>query len=381
MKKTKRRRDRLLLRKIASRRLKSSKETVLLAVGMLFSLMLVSFFLFFTMTVKAGTSALAGGLPHSSFVKAVSNGMETAAALLSVATVLSVRTWAGLSRDASAQTVAVLHSMGATSAQQRYLLLTELSMQYLPAMLVGITVGAVGGIGLSLALIGTGVIGGEPFAWVLAYILLWLAILLVSGGLLVLCYTLPHLRLRRRTPSATESLRRKGQSVSAETHSYRQSKTYQKQSLLKRLAGKSVDFYKARYTSLALSLSVSGFYPVLALLLIYHLMGASVLMDTNPFDGVDTTEAVAGSVAGLMAVIAVGFLLLTAQGVWGGILLIRAQLAQRRQTGRVYLSMGMTEEDFRRVMRLELGSLLLRSLLYLFLLILIANFFFLRNLT
>ena len=178
------------------------------------------------------------------------------------------------------------------------------------------------------------------------------------------------------TPSAIERLRRRGRSVSTEVHSYRQSKTYRHQSLLKRLATKSVDFYKARYGSLALSLAVSAFYPLLAILLMYHLMNASVMMDTNPFDLADTADAVAASVTGLLAIIAAGFLLLTAQGVWGGVLLIRTQLEQRKPAGRAYLSMGMTERDFRRVMLLEMRSMLLRSALYLLLFLLIANFCF-----
>ena len=364
-----------LLRRIAIRRLKKSRETVLLALGMLFSVTLVSFFLFFTVTVKGESSALAQGLPHITFVRLVAEGMSVAATLLSLATLLTMRTWARLSMEASAGTVAVLHSMGATASQQRYLLLTELSMQYLPALLTGTTLGAVGGLWMSCSLLdgAVDVIAKSP-----AYALLWLAILLVSGGLLVLCYTVPHIRIKGLTPSAAESLRRRGRSVSTEAHGYRQSKTYRRQSLLKRLATKSVDFYKARYGSLALSLAVSVFYPLLAVLLMYHLLGASVMLDTNPFDPSDTADAVAASVMGLLTMIAVGFLLLTVQGVWGGVLLIRTQLEQRKLAGRAYLSMGMTERDLRRVMRLELRSLLLRSSLYLFLFILIANFCFLR---
>lgn len=364
-----------LLRRIAVRRLKKSRETVLLALGMLFSVLLVSFFLFFTVTVKGESDALAQGLPHIKFVRSVADGMSVAAALLSVATLMTMRTWAKLSMEASAGTVAVLNSMGATAAQRRYLLLTELSMQYLPSLLVGTTLGGACGLWMGDSLLGGSV---DVTANAPAYALLWLAILLVSGGLLVLCYTIPHVRIKGLTPSATESLRRRGRSVSTEVHGYRQSKTYRRQSLLKRLATKSVDFYKARYGSLAVSLAVSVFYPLLAVLLMYHLMGASVILDNNPFDFADTADAVAASVTGLLTVIAVGFLLLTAQGVWGGILLIRAQLEQRKLAGRAYLSMGMTERDFRRVMLLEMRVLLLRSFLYLFLFTLIANFCFLR---
>lgn len=365
--------DRSLLRRIAVRRLKKSRETVLLALGMLFSVLLVSFFLFFTVTVKGESNILAQGLPHVKFVRSVADGMSLAATLLSIATLMTMRTWAKLSTEASAGTMAVLHSMGATASQRRYLLLTELSMQYLPSLLIGTTVGAVGGLWMSGSLLDGAV---DITANAAGYVLLWLTILLVSGGLLVLCYTLPHIRIKGLTPSAIERLRRRGRSVSTEVHSYRQSKTYRHQSLLKRLATKSVDFYKARYGSLALSLAVSAFYPLLAILLMYHLMNASVMMDTNPFDLADTADAVAASVTGLLAIIAAGFLLLTAQGVWGGVLLIRTQLEQRKPAGRAYLSMGMTERDFRRVMLLEMRSMLLRSALYLLLFLLIANFCF-----
>lgn len=380
MSRTTARRDKALLRRIAVRRLKKSRETLLLALGMLFSCLLVAFFLFFTLTVREGTSALIAGLPHVAFVRGAADGMKMAALLLTLATALSIRTWAGLSTDASAQTMAVLHSMGATAAQRRYLLWAELSMQYLPALFVGTTAGAFGGILTANALIGRP--AEDLVALGAVYALLWVAVLLGGLGILALCYTLPHIRIKGLTPSITESLRRRGRAVSTEEHSYRQSKTYRQQSLLNRLAKKSVDFYQTRYKSLALSLSVSVFYPLLAVLLLYHLLGASVVLDTNPFDGVDTLDAVTGSVMSLLAVIGLGFLLLTAQGIWGGSLLIRTQLEQRRQTGRAYLAMGMTERDFRRVTVLELRSLLLRSLLYLLLFALIANFCFLRiNLT
>ena len=361
------------LRRIAVRRLKKSRETVLLALGMLFSVLLVSFFLFFTDTVKGESNVLAQGLPHIEFVRSVADGMSLAATLLSIATLMTMRTWAKLSTEASAGTMAVLNSMGATASQRRYLLLTELSMQYLPSLLVGTTLGAVGGLWMSVSLLGEAV---DTTANITGYVLLWLTILLVSGGLLVLCYTLPNIRIKGLTPSATESLRRRGRVVSTEAHGYRKSKTYQRKSLLKRLATKSVDFYKARYGSMALSLAVSAFYPLLAILLMYHLMDASVMMDTNPFDFADTADAVAASVVGLLTIIAAGFLLLTAQGVWGGVLLVRTQLEQRRSAGRAYLSMGMTERDIRRVMLLELRSLFLRSGLYLLLFLLIANFSF-----
>ncbi len=362
-----------LLTRIAIRRLKRSRETVPLALGMLFSVLLISFFLFFALTVSEGRAALVEGLPHTTFVRSMADGMRMAATILSVATLLTMRTWARLSVEASAPTVSILHSLGAKSTQRWYLLGKELSMQYLPSLLTGMTLGAVSGILIGRTWTGSGTVGADT---VLTYVFLWLAILAVSGILLVLCYAIPHIRIKRVTLSATESLRRRGQSVSTESHSYRHSNTYKRQSLLKRLATKSVDFYKARYKSLAVSLAVSVFYPLLALLLIYHLMGASVILDTNPFDTADTTGAVASSVMGLLSVIVMGFLLLTAQGVWSGILLIRTQLEQRRLAGRAYLPMGMTERDFRRVMGLEIRSLLLRCSLYLCLFILIANFCF-----
>lgn len=367
------RKTKSLLRRMAVRRLKNSKETVLLACGMLFSVLLISFFLFFTVTVKGAEMALVQGLPHGTFVRKVADGMHVAAILLSAATLLTMRTWAGLSAEAFAGTTAVLQSIGATASQQRYWLFTLLGIQYFPALLAGVSLGSVCGIGMSRALLGGDVSIAQR---VPVYLLLWAAILLVSGGLLVLCYMLPRVQIRKLTPSTAERLRRRGRSVSAEAHGYRNSKTYKQKSLLKRLASKSVDFYKARYGSLAISLAVSVFYPLLAGLLMYHLLGASVVLDTNQFDGVDTASVVMDSVRSLLAVIALGFLLLTVQGLWSGGLLIRTQLEQRKKTGRAYLSMGMTEGDFRRVMLLELKSLLLKGSLYLLFMFLTANFSF-----
>lgn len=364
-----------ILRLIALRRLKASRETVPLAFGMLFSLLLLSFFGFFTVTVQGELAALANDLPHVAFVCRVADCMRVAAGLLAVATFLTVRTWAKLSSEASGKTAAILNSLGATSAQRRYVRRVELTAQYGAALLVGTTAGAVGGIAIAQNFLENTVDVREKLP---IYVILWITVLTASVGVTALCYTLPQISLRRFAPTATERLRRGGQAVSAEAHGYRSSQTFKRQSLLKRLAAKSVDFYKIRYQSLASSLAVSVFYPLLAGLLIFHLLGATVVADTNPYDGIDTAAAVADSIRGLLGMIAVGFLLLTAQGVWSAILLIRAQIAHRKQVGRAYLAMGMTEREFRRVMLLELRVVLLRGSVCLLLLFLIANFLFLR---
>ena len=364
-----------ILRLIALRRLKASRETVPLALGMLFSLLLLSFFGFFTVTVQGELAALANGLPHVAFVRRVADYMRVAAGLLAVATFLTVRTWAKLSSEASGKTAAILNSLGTTSAQRRYVRRVELIVQYGAALLVGTTAGAVGGIAVAQNFLENTVDVREKLP---IYVILWITVLTASAGVTVLCYTLPQISLRRFAPTATERLRRGGQAVSAEAHGYRSSQTFKRQSLLKRLAAKSVDFYKIRYQSLATSLAVSVFYPLLAGLLIFHLLGETVVADTNPYDGIATAAAVADSIRGLLGMIAVGFLLLTAQGVWSAILLIRAQIAHRKQVGRAYLAMGMTEREFRRVMLLELRVVLLRGSICLLLLFLIANFLFLR---
>ena len=364
-----------ILRLIALRRLKASRETVPLALGMLFSLLLLSFFGFFTVTVQGELAALANGLPHVAFVRRVADYLRVAAGLLAVATFLTVRTWAKLSSEASGKTAAILNSLGATSAQRRYVRRVELTAQYGAALLVGTTAGAVGGIAVAQNFLENTVDVREKLP---IYVILWITVLTASAGVTALCYTLPQISLRRFAPTATERLRRGGQAVSAEAHGYRSSQTFKRQSLLKRLAAKSVDFYKIRYQSLATSLAVSVFYPLLAGLLIFHLLGETVVADTNPYDGIDTAAAVADSIRGLLGMIAVGFLLLTAQGVWSAILLIRAQIAHRKQVGRAYLAMGMTEREFRRVMLLELRVVLLRGSICLLLLFLIANFLFLR---
>lgn len=363
---------RSLLTQMAVRRIKKSRETVFLMIGMLLSLFMISFFLFFTVTVREGSAGLTEGLPHGEFVNAVVTGLTVAVVLLSVATLLTVRTWAGLSEEASAHNMAVLLSVGATSAQRRRLMGRELSMLYLPPLFIGTTAGAAIGVASGIHFAGVH-LGGEDF---LPYALLWSAVLIVGIGLVWLCYTLPRLRIKRVTPSVAESLKRRGKAVSTETHGYRQSKTFREQTLLRRLASKSVDFYKTRYNRLSLSLAVSVFYPILAALLFYHLIGISVTLDKNPFDASGTTQAVTASVMRLFAMIGVGFLLLTVQGVWGAILLIRTQFEHRKTAGRAYVSMGMTERDFRRVMSLELRSLCVRSAVYLLFFVLISNFGF-----
>ncbi len=361
-----------LLRRIAVRRIKKSRETIFLMIGMLLSMLMISFFLFFTVTVMERSTGLSTGLPHRDFINTVTTGLTVAVVLLSVTALLTACTWAGLSEESSAQNMVILHSVGATNAQRRWLMGKELSMLYFPPLLLGTTVGGVLGAMSGIDFVGTAVGVVEP----LPYALLWVAVLIVSGSMIWLCYTIPKLRIKRVTPSVAESLKRKGRAVFVETHGYRQSKTFREQTMLKRLASKSVDFYKARYNRLSISLAISVFYPILAILLFYRLIELPVTVDNNPFDMVGTSQAVMDSVNRLLTMIGMGFLFLTVQGVWGAILLIRTQFEHRKMAGRAYLSMGMTERDFRRIMRLEIRSLCIRSTVYLLFLVLIANFSF-----
>ena len=362
-----------LLRRMATRRLKQSRETVPLALGMFFSILIMTFFLFFTVTVKEEVTALASGLPHVAFLRRVADGMSMAAGLLALATLLNLRVWAKLGNEASAGTVAVLNSLGAKPSQRWYVLWVELLYQYGVSLLAGVTAGSIGGIAVAYSFLGKAADVAEKIP---TYTILWSVILALSCGMVMLCYAAPQMTPKRRSPTAVEGLRRKGREVSAQPHGYRASNTFKRQSVLKRLAAKSIDFYKTRYRGLAISLAVSVFYPILAALLIRHLLSATVVLDTNPFDGVDTSAAVEASVRMLLSMTAVGFLLLTAQGVWSGILLARAQAEQRKQTGHAYVAMGMSERDFRRVVSLEWRSLLLRSGIYLLLLFLLGNFSF-----
>ncbi|MBQ2766956.1 MAG: hypothetical protein IJF49_02645 [Clostridia bacterium] len=364
------------IRKIALRRIKQAPiKHLLLFAAILVSMMLISMLVFFSAETILRQNLAEKELPLSSFLQTVRLCITVAAGFLVLCSAIMIRIHIGLNRKQNEQLLAVLTSVGASPAQKKAFPFTQLQLIYAPAALCGILPGSLLGVTLGRRFLGTlgALISPAPSA--LLYLGVLLAQVIVGVGITALCCLLPQITFTPR--SVISALKRQNPRAAVTSHSYRQSNTFKQKSLLRRLAQKSVDYSAPTYHTISLSFSISAFYPILMLLMMWHLLHVKVVLDANPFDGIETTGAVVSAVSHLFLCLGIFFLLLTLIGLASAWLMVRLQYANRRAAGKTYFSIGMDNADFRRVMRHELQTLILRSAIVLLIGTMIANTAFL----
>ena len=177
--------------------------------------------------------------------------------------------------------------------------------------------------------------------------------------LISLCYLLPNMNLKRK--SVIQSVKKQNTEASEQRHGYRQSYTFKSQSLLKRLAKKSIDYYGTVYNKIALSFASSAMYPLLAILLFWNIGNTDIVLDTNPYDGIDTTAAVLAVVDKILVFLGLCFLVLTFVGTMQAVFMARMQFLARKESTHIYLSIGMPETDITKMIRLEIKSVLFKA--------------------
>lgn len=349
--------------KIALRRIKNAPgRSLLIFLSLLFSVMLITCFTFFAAESVLREDPALSALPMGIFLGRVRGAMYTSILFLVLTAAVTLRLQSNLRRRQNTQILAVLTSVGATAKQRRDLVTAELRLVCYPAVLAGSLLGAPTGIFFARHFPG-GAQGrfssGETF---LIYLALWFIVVLLGILLVTLCVCIPELGAERGTAIG----RIRGQSAaSTEHHGYRQSRTFREQSVMSRLAKKCADYHRTAYSKIAVSFSVSAFYPVLALLLTARILGSEVTLDANPYDGIDTAGAVMGVVRTLLLFLGGSFAVLTIFGAVGGVLMTRLQYADRLTAKPAYLAVGLTDTDFRTLLRREMATVTLRTLVFL----------------
>lgn len=266
------------------------------------------------------------------------------------------------------QTLAILTSLGATENQKKELILIELYALYLPPTVIGVICGSIPGTALGRSFQGVSQASISYFG-----ILVLAAVLLIVFSLLLITLSkfLPTVKLKKT--SVIQSVKQQNVKAAMEKHSYRQSNTFRSQSLLKKLSKKSVDYYNSTYNGIALTFATSVMYPILALLLFWNIGNSEIVLDTNPYDGFDTTTAVLAVVSRLLLFLGGCFFVLTVVGIIQTVFMARMQYMNRKRSANIYLSIGMPESDIKKMIALELRSVLLRSFFYLLFGVLLAN--------
>ena len=201
--------------------------------------------------------------------------------------------------------------------------------------------------------------------------LLFAAAALIGIFLILLCNYMPELRLKRK--SVIQAVKKQNNNASEETHGYRQSKTFRSQSLTKRLAQKSIDYHGKVYSRIMLLFASSAVYPLLAVLLLWNISRESVVVDANPYDGIDTFAPVLEIVGGLLWFLIGCFAVLTCVGFVQAMLIARIQIAERRRSANVYRMIGMVQKDINHMIRKELYGVAVRTLVLLIFVVVILN--------
>ena len=347
--------------KIALRRIKkNSRKSIFLTVAVLFSMLMISFFIFFELQTLAVQNPAYKGLPFTEFMNKVRMSMNVTVVTLVIITFLTVRTYCSMRNEENKEALAVLTSVGATNFQKRKLIATEVAILYLPPTLIGVCLGMIPGVSLGNLFAGVSEISASNY---ISHVLLAL-VLVIAGMLLIsLCYLLPNISFKRR--SVIQSVKKQNTEASEQRHGYRQSNTFRSKSLLKRLAKKSIDYYGTVYNKIALSFASSAMYPLLAILLFWNIGNADIVLDTNPYDGIDTTAAVLAVVDKILVFLGLCFLVLTIVGIMQAVFMARMQFLARKESAHIYLSIGMPETDIKKMILLEMRSVLLKSFVWL----------------
>ncbi|MPM66599.1 hypothetical protein SDC9_113509 [bioreactor metagenome] len=324
-------------------------------------MLLISFFSFFGLQTNAITNQTYMDLPSRNFTEKVQLCMNLTVAFLVVITFITVRIYCRMQSEEINQTLAVLTSVGATGKQKRILILIEICALYLLPNIIGVICGSIPGIAL-----------GRRFQEVsqenaLDYgLFLLLSIILIAGGMLliIISYFLQTISLKRH--SVIHSIRKQNIKASKEKHSYHQSQTFKNQPILKLLANKSMEYYKKAYNGIALTFATSALYPVLAFLLLWNIGNSNVVLDTNPYDQINTTADVLAVVHHLLLFLIGCFLVLTLAGIAQTVFIARMQYMNRKKSANIYLSIGMPDTDIKKMLIYELRSVFLRFFVYLF---------------
>jgi len=354
---------------IALRRLKKNiKKSIFLVIAVLFSMLIISFFIFFELQTITVQNRSYEGLPFTDFLNTVRMSMNITAVALIFITFLTVRTYCGMRNEENKEILAILTSVGATNYQKSKLIFMELIVLYLPPTMIGVFLGVIPGIALGNLFSGDSEITASGC---IPSLLLALAIVIAGMFLISLCYLLPNISFKHRP--IIQSVKKQNTEAAEQRHGYRQSQTFKNQTLLKRLANKSIEYYRNVYNKIALSFASSAMYPVLSVFLFLNIGNSDIVLDTNPYDGIDTTDAVLAAADKIVVFLGICFLVLTCVGVTQAMFIARMQFRARKESAHIYLTVGVPENDIKRMIFLELRSVLLKSFVYFLVTCLIVN--------
>ena len=299
-----------------------------------------------------------GILSVSEFTRQIFQYLTVALIAIIVITVFTIYVYLCLRADENKKFYATLESIGATAKQRTVVMIAEISTLYLFPILIGLTLGAVFGNLLSSALSKAIYpdFSSEEHSLITAS-LIFLAFVL----LLALFVMLTNAKKRKST---IESLRLYNRDEADKSHGYRNSNTFRSMCIEKRIAKKSVEYYKRSYRRISIMISGAGSYLALAFAFFTTLSRIRVALDDNPYDNIDTTALSTHIVTVLTYLTPLSLIILFLLASGQIVMMIKAQNKVRSASMHSYRSVGMTEAGVKKVLKYEYGTVVFHALIY-----------------
>ena len=292
------------------------------------------------------------------FFKTVISSISFISSAVAFLSVVSLYIYSRMRAEENKHFYATLSSIGATNAQKRIISVTETLILYAVPIVLGSFLGLIPSGALTAAV-------ARIFAADYTHSAITPAVPVVfslSGVILVLIFTyVPGIRRKR---SVIASVRGHNENEAEKTHNYRKSYTFRHMPIEQRIANKSVAYYSSSYRRITFMFICCVLYPVLAILF-FSLISKANAVDYTPSYGINVTRLVEIFAWNIAIFGSVAFLILSAFGTLQTVYMIQAQNRVRKETLKIYKSIGMTEHSIKRVLIYEYRTVFFHAVIYL----------------
>ncbi len=338
---------RLTLAKIKAHKFRS----IFQAAAITTTVFALAFLLVFSIDVDAMRSDF-GDSPFAGFIRKITDALDGSLILIGLIATATVFIYIRMRGEETALFNGKLSSIGATSLQLSAISLGELIILYLLPSYVGALLGTLTADEAARRFITALSIEGGVEGSVSDVLIISLIITVAFFILILIFAAIPHGR-----GSVIERVKRHNRGAVGERHGYRSSYTFRNMPPEQRLAKKSVEYNKSAYARIAVMLTATLLYVIVAILFFRVFLSAELTFNAELYrEALDFIGRLLGFFLGLFALL---FVFGGAQLVY----MIYLQSKAREQVYKIYRSLGMTERGIKRTALYEYRSVMLYSII------------------
>lgn len=341
--------------RIVFRRIRRSwLRNLIVSVSVMISIFMISFFITFylqTMRSQSGDTGMSAGFGE--FISAVQTSMMKSVIILVIATSIMIRIHCRMRSDENRRILAVLKSVGAAGKHNRRFVLTEIAILFLPPIMIGAALGIFPGVILGNYFISSDELHVSIYGGVFA------AIIIISTAIVLMCCILPEIHIKRN--SVIADVRSLNAAESETRHSYQQSRTFREKPFVQRLAQKRCNYYSTTYNAISMSFALAILYPAIAIILFRIITQKGIVVDDNPYDGINTAISVIEVARWMLLFLIDMFSVLSIVGVFQAVSVARIQIMKIHESGKIYISLGMTRRELKLMNRNEIRIIATRA--------------------